>query len=172
VADEDDGFALRVDDAPGRGDITSERPRRVLDDADAVVALLQEPVALLPAGAVDETPPWKRTTAAAPLIMVSFGKGRETPAILRRAKHRVNGRQAWLRRASHARLDDQRRRGERRIRARAAPSRLAVSIRRSVTSDAEGKVPTGGELTLFEAVGRLASLPFVVSLVAGRGWPA
>jgi hypothetical protein len=26
----------------------------------------------------------------------------------------------------------------------------------SVTSDAEEKVPTGGELTLFEAVGRLA----------------
>jgi hypothetical protein len=34
--------------------------------------------------------------------------------------------------------------------------RLAVSIWRSVTSDAEEKVPTGGELTLFEAVGRLA----------------
>ena len=34
--------------------------------------------------------------------------------------------------------------------------RLAVSIRWSVTSDAEEKVPTGGELTLFEAVGRLA----------------
>jgi hypothetical protein len=33
---------------------------------------------------------------------------------------------------------------------------LAVSIRWSVTSDAEEKVPTGGELTLFEAVGRLA----------------
>jgi hypothetical protein len=33
-------------------------------------------------------------------------------------------------------------------------SRLAVWIRLSVTSDAEGMVPTGGELTLFEAVGR------------------
>jgi hypothetical protein len=38
----------------------------------------------------------------------------------------------------------------------ASPLRLAVSIRRSVTSDAEEMVPTGGELTLFEAVGRLA----------------
>jgi hypothetical protein len=35
-----------------------------------------------------------------------------------------------------------------------AASRLAVSIGRSVTSDAEEKVPTGGELTLFEAVDR------------------
>jgi hypothetical protein len=34
--------------------------------------------------------------------------------------------------------------------------RLAVWIRWSVTSDAERKVPTGGELTLFEAVGRWA----------------
>jgi hypothetical protein len=50
--------------------------------------------------------------------------------------------------------------------------RLAVSVRWSVTSDAEEKVPTGGELTLFEAVGRLALLSFVVSLVAGRGCPA
>jgi hypothetical protein len=32
--------------------------------------------------------------------------------------------------------------------------RLAVSIRSSVSSDAEEMVPTGGELTLFEAVGR------------------
>jgi hypothetical protein len=38
----------------------------------------------------------------------------------------------------------------------AADLRLAVSIRWSVTSDAEEKVPIGGELTLFEAVGRLA----------------
>jgi hypothetical protein len=43
----------------------------------------------------------------------------------------------------------------------------------SVTSDVEDMVPTGGELTLFEAVDRLAVwLPFVVSLVAGRGCPA
>jgi hypothetical protein len=35
-------------------------------------------------------------------------------------------------------------------------SRLAVWIRPSVMSDAEEMVPTGGELTLFEAVGRLA----------------
>jgi hypothetical protein len=32
--------------------------------------------------------------------------------------------------------------------------RLAVVIRASVTSGAEEKVPTGGELTAFEAVGR------------------
>jgi hypothetical protein len=31
--------------------------------------------------------------------------------------------------------------------------RLAVVIASSVTSDAAEKVPTGGELTLFEAVG-------------------
>jgi hypothetical protein len=34
--------------------------------------------------------------------------------------------------------------------------RLAVSIWWSVSSDAEEMVPAGGELTLFEAVGRLA----------------
>jgi hypothetical protein len=40
----------------------------------------------------------------------------------------------------------------------------------SVTSGAAEKVPTGGELTLIEAVGRVrAWLPFVLSLVAGRG---
>jgi hypothetical protein len=33
-------------------------------------------------------------------------------------------------------------------------SRLAVVIGASVSSDAVGMVPTGGELTLFEAVGR------------------
>jgi hypothetical protein len=38
----------------------------------------------------------------------------------------------------------------------AVAMRLAVSILLSVTSDAEEKVPTGGELTLFEAVGRWA----------------
>jgi hypothetical protein len=31
--------------------------------------------------------------------------------------------------------------------------RLAVGIRSSVASDVEERVPTGGELTLFEAVG-------------------
>jgi hypothetical protein len=36
---------------------------------------------------------------------------------------------------------------------RAAALRLAVVIASSVTSDAAEKVPTGGELTLFEAVG-------------------
>jgi len=35
----------------------------------------------------------------------------------------------------------------------AAASRLAVVIPASVMSGAEEKVPTGGELTLFEAVG-------------------
>jgi hypothetical protein len=39
----------------------------------------------------------------------------------------------------------------------------------SATSDGKEKVPTGGELTLFEAVGPWAWLPFVVSLVAGQG---
>jgi hypothetical protein len=33
--------------------------------------------------------------------------------------------------------------------------RLAVVIGRSVTSDAVERVPTGGELTRFEAVGRV-----------------
>ena len=38
---------------------------------------------------------------------------------------------------------------------RSLPHRgLAVSIGLSVTSDAEGMVPTGGELTVIEAVGR------------------
>jgi hypothetical protein len=36
----------------------------------------------------------------------------------------------------------------------AAAWRLAVWIAASVTSEAEEKVPTGGELTLFEAVDR------------------
>jgi hypothetical protein len=38
----------------------------------------------------------------------------------------------------------------------AVAMRLAVSIRWSVSSDPEEMVPTGGELTLFEAVGRWA----------------
>jgi hypothetical protein len=32
----------------------------------------------------------------------------------------------------------------------------------SVTSDAEGRFPTGGELTLFEAVGQICGLTFVL----------
>jgi hypothetical protein len=40
------------------------------------------------------------------------------------------------------------------VRNRAIASRLAVVILSSVTSDAVEKVPTGGELTLIEAVGR------------------
>ena len=55
VADEDHRFALRVDDALGRGDVVGERERRVLDDADVVAVLLQVVVDALPAGAVDET---------------------------------------------------------------------------------------------------------------------
>jgi hypothetical protein len=86
VADEDDGFALRVDDALGRGDVTFQRQRRVLDDADAVVVLLQEAVDLLPAGAIDETP-WTSTAAPAPLIMASFER---RAAIVRRTQNRVN----------------------------------------------------------------------------------
>jgi hypothetical protein len=39
-------------------------------------------------------------------------------------------------------------------------------------SGAEEKVPTGGELTPFEAVGPAGLTSFVVSLVAGRGCPA
>jgi hypothetical protein len=39
-------------------------------------------------------------------------------------------------------------------------------------SDAVERVPTGGELTLFEAVGPVGLTSFVVSLVAGRGCPA
>jgi hypothetical protein len=39
------------------------------------------------------------------------------------------------------------------IRSRATASRLAVVIPASVMSGAVEKVPTGGELTLFEAVG-------------------
>jgi hypothetical protein len=49
---------------------------------------------------------------------------------------------------------------------------LLFRLGESVTSDAEEKVPTGGELTLFEAVGRSACLPFAMSLVAGRGCSA
>jgi hypothetical protein len=50
--------------------------------------------------------------------------------------------------------------------------RVAVWIRASVTSDAEERVPAGGELTLIEAAGRVAWPSLVVSLVAGRGCPA
>jgi hypothetical protein len=43
----------------------------------------------------------------------------------------------------------------------ACASRLAVSIcGSSVTSDAEEKVPTGGELTLFEAVDQMRLTSF------------
>jgi len=36
--------------------------------------------------------------------------------------------------------------------------RLAVVIGSSVASDAEGRFPTGGELTLFDAVGQIWGL--------------
>jgi hypothetical protein len=55
------------------------------------------------------------------------------------------------------------------MRGGALASRLAVVMWASATSDGKEKVPTGGELTLFEAVGPWAWLPFVVSLVAGQG---
>jgi hypothetical protein len=45
-------------------------------------------------------------------------------------------------------------------------------VPRPVTSGAVENVPTGGELTLFEAVDRGGLTSFVVSLVAGRGCPA
>src|SRR5713226_7405546 len=55
VAHENDGFALRVDDAIGRGDVICERKRRILDDGDVVAVFLQVLVDTLPAGAVYET---------------------------------------------------------------------------------------------------------------------
>src|SRR6266446_4945483 len=55
VAHENDGFALRVDDEIGRGDVTCERKRRILDDGDVVSVFLQVLVDTLPAGAVYET---------------------------------------------------------------------------------------------------------------------
>src|SRR5438128_6121048 len=55
VAHENDGFALRVDDEIGRGDVTCERKRRILDDGDVVAVFLQVLVDTLPAGAVYET---------------------------------------------------------------------------------------------------------------------
>jgi hypothetical protein len=55
MADENDRFALRVDDALGRGGVAFERKRRILDDGDGVAALPQEAIDALPAGAVDET---------------------------------------------------------------------------------------------------------------------
>src|SRR2546422_11327083 len=55
VAHENDGFALRVDDEIGRGDVTCQRKRRILDDRDVVAVFLQVLVDTLPAGAVYET---------------------------------------------------------------------------------------------------------------------
>jgi hypothetical protein len=47
---------------------------------------------------------------------------------------------------------------------------LLLEFASSVTSDALGMVPTGGELTLFEAVGQICGLTCsCLSLVAGRG---
>src|SRR2546423_1281882 len=54
MADESDRFALRVDDALGRGDVVFERKRRILDDAHVVAVLLQAAVDTVPAGAVHE----------------------------------------------------------------------------------------------------------------------
>src|SRR5215210_4855262 len=41
MANENDRFALRVDDHLGRGDVAFERKRRILDDSYAVAVLLQ-----------------------------------------------------------------------------------------------------------------------------------
>jgi hypothetical protein len=56
VADENDRFALRVDDALRRIYVAFERKRGILDDADAVAVLLQLVVKAPPAGAVYEAP--------------------------------------------------------------------------------------------------------------------
>jgi hypothetical protein len=51
--------------------------------------------------------------------------------------------------------------------------RLLFGFLVSVMSDAVEKVPTGGELTLFEVVGPVGlAVLAAVSLVAGRGCPA
>jgi hypothetical protein len=54
VADEDDRFALRVDDTLGHGNVVGERERRILHDSDAVAALVELVVDAMPARAVDE----------------------------------------------------------------------------------------------------------------------
>src|SRR5215212_6949177 len=54
MANENDRFALRIDDHLGGGDIAFEGNRRILDDSDRVV-VLQKVVNALPARAVYET---------------------------------------------------------------------------------------------------------------------
>ena len=90
MADEDDRLDLRVDHAPDRFDVTFERQRRVLHDADAVVVLLQEAVDLLPSGAVDEAPVHENDGTFSPHDDL-LRKGMPRPGILRnRAKRLVN----------------------------------------------------------------------------------
>jgi len=55
MSDENDRFALRVDDLVGGGDVTLERKRRILHDLDAIAVLLHVVVDTLPARAVHET---------------------------------------------------------------------------------------------------------------------
>jgi hypothetical protein len=55
VADENDRFALRVDDALGRIRVALERQCRILYDADVVTVLPQDAVDALPAGPIDKT---------------------------------------------------------------------------------------------------------------------
>ena len=55
VADKNDRFALRVDDALGRGHVAFERQRRILDDADLVTVLPQDVVDAPPAGPIYKT---------------------------------------------------------------------------------------------------------------------
>jgi hypothetical protein len=54
VADEDDRFALLVDDTLRHGNVVGVRDRRILDDTHAVAVLLQLVVDALPAGSVHE----------------------------------------------------------------------------------------------------------------------
>ena len=49
------GSVLRVDDLPGRGDVTLERHGRILHDADLVARLLEQVIDALPAGPIHES---------------------------------------------------------------------------------------------------------------------
>src|ERR687885_267351 len=54
MANENDWFALRSDDMPGRGDVPCKRNGGILDDSDAVAIPLQAAVDALPVRAVYE----------------------------------------------------------------------------------------------------------------------
>ena len=88
-----------------RGGVTFERQRRVLDDADAVVGLLQQAVDLLPAGADHETPVDKDGGACSIYDGLLREVG-ETAASLDRAIHRGQSC-AWLPGASHRGLSEE-----------------------------------------------------------------